>query len=72
MSKEMMVIALGIWIVVVPYLGVPGAWRTTILIISGVTVALLGFLLRGEAISRGRHSEHQPFVENKTTLPPLQ
>ena len=72
MSKEMMVIALGIWILVVPYLGIPGSWRTTILIISGIIIALLGFLLRGEAISRGRKSEHHPFVENSTTPSHLQ
>lgn len=75
MSKEMTVIALGIWILLVPHLGVPGSWRTTILIVTGLGVALVGFLLRGEAIARGfrppeshtaRRIEHT-FVESPIT-----
>ncbi len=70
MSKEMMVIALGIWVAVVPYLGVPSAWRTALLVLSGLGIAVVGFLLRGEALGRpGRaggatSSTHSNFVEN--------
>ena len=65
MSKEMTLIVLGLWIVVVPYLGVPGSWRTAILILSGLAIALVGFLLRAEGLARkGVRSAHHPFVEN--------
>jgi len=65
MSKEMMVIALGVWIIVVPYLGVPGTWRTAILVITGIVIAIVGFLLRGEALLGGtRRTENQSFVEH--------
>ena len=64
MSKEMWVIVLGIWIVVVPYLGIPGSWRTVILVISGIALAAIGFFLRAETIARGGRSQHHPFVEN--------
>ncbi len=65
MSKEMTVIALGVWILAVPYLGNPGSWRTTILIFSGLAIALLGFVLRAESLVRsGKRSVHHPFVEN--------
>lgn len=55
MSKEMTVIVLGLWVAIVPYLGVPGTWRTAILLLSGLGIAIVGFLLRGEAIGRAQH-----------------
>jgi hypothetical protein len=75
MSKEMMVIALGLWIIVVrTLLGVPGHWQTFLFIVTGVALAVLGFLLRGEALSRAMGSRDPrvergstyPFVENNT------
>jgi hypothetical protein len=65
MSKEMTVITLGIWIIVVPYLGVPGSWRTTLIVLTGVGLIVLGFFLRAEALSRGpRRGSSHSFVEN--------
>ena len=69
MSKEMTVIVLGIWVVVVPYLGIPGAWRTALLVLTGIGIALVGFILRGEALGRpdrpgSAGSQHSTFVEN--------
>lgn len=69
MSKEMSVIVLGIVVVVVPFLGIPGDWKTPLFVLAGLGVALIGFLLRGEALSRSpRHplpsNESHPFVEN--------
>jgi hypothetical protein len=65
MSKEVTVIALGVWVGTVSYLGFPSSWKTIIFIITGALIAIIGFLLRSEALSRGgRHSEHNPFVEN--------
>lgn len=73
MSKETGIIVLGVWVVIVPYLGVPGSWRTVLLVLSGAGIAVLGFLLRGEAMSkgprahsRGRRASHS-FVEH---IPP--
>ena len=64
MSKEMTVIALGVWVAVVPYLGVPGSWRTVILVLSGLAIAAAGFLLRGEAIARGGARASGSYVES--------
>ena len=64
MSKEMTVIALGVLVVVTPYLGVPGSWKTVILVIAGVALAGVGFLLRGEALAREAGDGHDHFVEN--------
>lgn len=73
MSKEMTIIALGIWIIIVPYLGVPGSWRTAILVLSGLGIAVTGFLLRGEAIARGGSATNRTsrsFVESAVSAEP--
>ena len=68
MSKEMTVIVLGLLVVVLPHLGIPGTWRTALLLVLGLVVAGVGFLLRGEALSRGSGvGKHSPFVENSFT-----
>lgn len=64
MSKEMTVIVLGVLTVVTPYLGIPGLWKTVILVIAGVVLAGVGFLLRGEALARGAGQGRGHFVEN--------
>lgn len=65
MSKEILVIVLGVWVAIVPYLGVPGSWRTGILILSGIALIVLGFFLRADALSHhARRSKHHLFVEN--------
>ncbi len=67
MSKEMMVIALGLWIIVVrTLLGIPGTWQTFLFIVTGVALATIGFLLRGEALSRAAGA-HIPRSERRNT-----
>lgn len=68
MSKETWVIAAGIWLLMVPYLGIPGSWRTTVLVLTGALLILLGFFLRAEVLRRtSRRSADHPFVENTHT-----
>ncbi len=65
MSKEMSIILLGVWVVIVPYLGVPESWRTLLLVLSGIAVVVIGLLLRGETLSRGvGENINHPFVEH--------
>ncbi len=67
-----MVIALGLWIIVVrTLLGIPSTWQTFLLVLTGVALAVIGFLLRGEALSRGSVRQERtnrgatyPFVES--------
>ena len=67
MSKEMSVILLGVAVIIVPYLGVPASWRTLLLILAGLTLVVVGFLLRAQGMARaGKSSPHHPFVENNT------
>lgn len=65
MSKEMLVIALGVWTSVLTQLGIPGSWKLALLFLTGIAIALLGFLLRGEALSRGTNGARSAsFVES--------
>lgn len=68
MSKEMTVIVLGLVVAATPYLGIPGSWKTVVFVFAGLGLAAAGFLLRGEALSRG--STHNHFVENSAPTPP--
>ena len=43
MSKQMSVIALGLWVVVMPYLGIYRSWLTVCMVLSGVALMVIGF-----------------------------
>lgn len=65
MSKEVGVVLLGLAVIITPYLGVPSAWRTALLVLAGLALVVTGLLLRAQAMMRaGKHSS--PFVENNT------
>lgn len=66
MSKEMTVIVLGLLVAATPYLGIPGSWKTILLVLAGFGIAVAGFLLRGEALSRS--NKHNHFVENSAPM----
>lgn len=65
MSKETTLIVLGLFIMALrTLLGLPGTWQTAALVLCGGAVAMIGFLQRGEALSRGvRPHRHNVFVE---------
>lgn len=72
-----MVIVLGLSVIAIrTVLGVPGSWQTFLFIITGVALAVIGFLLRGEALGRTRSNGGQyskkssySFVENLPDRP---
>lgn len=67
MQKEMTVVVLGIWLIVLPFLGIPhsSGFFSLLLVLTGLGVLIVGLLLRSEVISRGRrHLEHSSYVEN--------
>lgn len=69
MSKEMTIIALGVWIILLTQLGIPGSWKTILLVLTGLGLMVVGFLLRTEAMrSSTRHANHGTFVENGTMM----
>ena len=65
MSKETGVILIGIWVFILPFLGIPGSWRATLLTITGIGLVLLGFFLRSEAMSRGGAHPKAPFRDSE-------
>ncbi|MEK7612531.1 MAG: hypothetical protein AAB449_00055 [Patescibacteria group bacterium] len=64
MSKETAVIVLGVWVIIVPQLGIPSPWRTALLILSGLALIVIGLYLRAESHSRRPRKSDQPFVEH--------
>ena len=52
MSRESMIIVIGLAVVFVPSLGIPSEWRQYILLGSGVLLLLLGYSLRRAAFLR--------------------
>jgi len=70
MSKETTILALGVWIMAVPYLGVPSSWKELIFVLSGLAIIIVGFYLRAEALARAsgqsmnKASAHRTFVES--------
>ena len=67
MSKEMSLIIVGIFVAVLPQLGVPSVAKVALFTICGLAIATIGFLLRGETLSRGvEGSESRP---NKKSTP---
>ena len=67
MSKEVTAIGLGVWLIILPYLGVPAAWRMWLVVLTGVFLLLWGLYMRARGISRGvRREGHHTFVESNT------
>ncbi len=41
MKKRTLIIILGLWVAIVPFLGLPGVWKNNIFKASGVVIALV-------------------------------
>lgn len=65
MSKETGVIVIGLWVFILPFLGIPSSWRTALLALTGIGLALLGFFLRSEAMGRSTPSSRAPFRDSE-------
>ncbi len=71
MSKRQILIILGIWVVILPFLGFPGNWDRVILFASGLIIAVVAYSLRLEGQSK--KTVDMPYVEhrNEPTPPAL-
>lgn len=71
MSKEMVLILLGVCIAVLPHLGFPSDIKVILMGVAGIAVAVIGFLLRGETLSRNTDgSESRPIVAQPSLTEP--
>lgn len=61
----MLIIALGLFTTVVTQLGIPSSWKMLIVAVAGLSIASIGFLLRGEALSRGADPHGTSFLESR-------
>lgn len=64
MTKEMVVIVLGMWVTLLPFLGFPESWRRPMFIAAGLLTALLAFLLYREARDRHPRKKEASFKQN--------
>lgn len=65
MSREMAVVTLGIWVIILPHLGVPHSWAVIITTVTGVAIIMAGLYMRAKMLAgAARRSSHHPFVEN--------
>ncbi len=67
MQKARILLFLGIWIVVLPYLGFPHSWKDVLTAVSGVGLILLSYLLYRESkMKEGREvKSFDNFSENR-------
>jgi len=63
MRKEKTLFIIGLWVIVLPFLGFPGLWKTIIFILTGLILIYLGYLFYMEAKNRLAKIE-----ENQTKL----
>lgn len=66
MRKEMAVMMLGVWVALLPFLGIPRRWDNAILLITGALIVMFGFILRKQALDRARYQSRRAdtFAEN--------
>jgi hypothetical protein len=75
MSRESLVLILGIVVSSASYLGVPSEWKEWIVALSGISLIALGYSLRRAAFFRSievipGERRADAFVEHKTTRTP--
>jgi hypothetical protein len=75
MSKETIVIVLGLLVALMPYqIGIPGQWKSYFYIISGVIIAGVVFVIRQERLWKEREAQSEQktntFMESGGVRPP--
>ncbi len=66
MRKEKTIFLVALWIIVLPFLGFPGSWKTVMFVLTGVALIYLGYLFYMEAKERLAKIENQAesFIDN--------
>ena len=63
-SKIKTILILGLVVIVIPFLGIPLAWKQWILAIIGLAIMILAFVLR-QALSRAPQMRQEVYTENR-------
>ena len=66
MRKEKRLFIIGLWVIILPFLGFPGSWKTVLFFLTGIALIYLGYLFYMEAKARLAKIENQTktFVDN--------
>jgi hypothetical protein len=66
MRKEKTLFIIGLWVIVLPFLGFPGSWKMVMLILTGISLIYLGYLFYMENKDRLSKIENQAksFIDN--------
>lgn len=72
MSRESLILLLGVVVLVTPSLGIPQDWKEYVFLVSGIALMILGYVLRRAAYKRSIESENglrqtDSFVESTYT-----
>ena len=67
MSRQRIILILGIWVAVLPFLGFPGSWKRILFLVCGAVIAFLAYLISKERRnnSGGGKKDDQMFVDNR-------
>jgi len=66
MRKERIVLLLGIWVAILPYLGFPMLWKNILFTLSGLGLMFVSFLIYREAKSNNQTGKtFDNFSENR-------
>lgn len=68
MSKRQILIVLGIWVIILPFLGFPATWDHVIMFATGLLIAAIAYTLRLQGGSK--KPSNVPYVEHKNEPAP--
>lgn len=66
MRKEKTLFIIGLWVMILPFLGFPNSWRKVLFFITGVAMMYLAYLFYIEVKVRlAKHTDHnKTFIDN--------
>lgn len=64
MQKETVIIALGLIVVLDPFLGLPNSWDTIILVFAGLAILGIAFYARWEKKQEGQYEMQSSMTES--------
>ncbi len=66
MRKIRLLLVLGIWVAVLPYLGFPYSWKDILFLVSGLSLVYISFILyREKKASEASDQGFENFAENR-------
>ena len=66
MSKQQVLMIVGVWVAVLPFLGFPTSWDTFFAVVSGIVVVGLAYSLRQK--TRPLAGSDVPYVEHRSEI----